>query len=485
MADPDRLGKYEIKGVLGRGAMGIVYRGFDPHIERDVAIKTIRKDTVDADLAVQYMARFRNEAKAAGRLNHPNIVGVFEYGEDDDIAFIAMEYVSGTGLREYLNLRASFDFAELVALMSQLLQALEFAHARGVVHRDIKPSNLIVTTQGALKVADFGIARIDRSNLTTAGMVIGTPSYMSPEQCRGLEADPRSDLFSTGVVLYELLTGQKPFQGNLEAVAYKICHEDPAPPSRLSSLKLPAAVDRLVAQALAKDPAARFQNARAFHDALRDVGQMSVEVDNGLGTTMVNIGTLMLQKPAPPWDDETLRTAEYELARALGPLAKMIVRRAAAQTSDRAELCMVLSDSITDPDARRRFVDAFGRTGSGVRAAQRRQDGGQRRERHHAVAGDRPRREHGRRARGRHHRLVHAAARTVLRRPGGRQARRLPGADRGDRREEGRARDDVAARLRAARRRQPGHAGARGVPARDGLRRLSRCVSPARRARSR
>jgi len=192
---------------------------------------------------------------------------------------------------------------------------------------------------------------------------------MSPEQCRGLEADPRSDLFSTGVVLYELLTGQKPFQGNLEAVAYKICHEDPAPPSRLSSLKLPAAVDRLVAQALAKDPAARFQNARAFHDALRDVGQMSVEVDNGLGTTMVNIGTLMLQKPAPPWDDETLRTAEYELARALGPLAKMIVRRAAAQTSDRAELCMVLSDSITDPDARRRFVDAFGRTGSGVRAA--------------------------------------------------------------------------------------------------------------------
>jgi len=369
MADPDRLGKYEIKGVLGRGAMGVVYRGFDPHIEREVAIKTIRKDTVDADLAVQYMARFRNEAKAAGRLNHPNIVGVFEYGEDEDIAFIAMEYVSGAGLREYLNLRASFDFAELVALMSQLLQALEFAHARGVVHRDIKPSNLIVTTQGTLKVADFGIARIDRSDLTTAGMVIGTPSYMSPEQCRGLEADPRSDLFSSGVVLYELLTGQKPFQGNLVEIANRICHDEPAPPSRLSSLKLPEAVDRLVAQALAKDPGARFQNARAFHDALRDIAQMSVEVDNGLGTTMVHIGTLMLQKPAPPWDDETLRTAEYELARALGPLAKMIVRRAAAQTSDRAELCMVLSDSIVDPDARRRFVDAFGRTGSGVRGA--------------------------------------------------------------------------------------------------------------------
>ena len=145
MAAPDRLGKYEIRGALGKGAMGVVYKGFDPNIERLVAIKTIRKDLVEPELAVQYMARFKNEAKAAGRLHHPNIVGIYEYGEDDTVAFIAMEYVEGTGLREYLNLRASFDFAQLVALMSQLLNGLEFAHGRGVVHRDIKPSNLIVT----------------------------------------------------------------------------------------------------------------------------------------------------------------------------------------------------------------------------------------------------------------------------------------------------------------------------------------------------
>jgi serine/threonine-protein kinase len=369
MADPDRLGKYEIRGALGKGAMGVVYKAFDPNIERLVAIKTIRKDLVEPELAAQYMARFKNEAKAAGRLHHPNIVGIYEYGEDDAVAFIAMEYVEGTGLREYLNLRASFDFAQLVALMSQLLNGLEFAHGRGVVHRDIKPSNLIVTKEAQLKVADFGVARIDTSNLTTAGMVIGTPSYMSPEQCRGLETDARSDLFSAGVVLYELLTGVKPFRGNVQAIAYKICHEEPEPPSALSSLKLPPAVDQLVAKAMAKDPAARFQDARTFHAALRDVGQMSVEVDTGLGTTMVAIGTLLLQKPEQAaWDDDTLRTAEQELARAVGPMARLIVRRAAAQTSDRAELCSILSDNITDPESRRRFVDAFNKTGSGVHA---------------------------------------------------------------------------------------------------------------------
>jgi len=363
MAELERLGKYEIRRVLGKGAMGVVYLGFDPFIDRQVAIKTIRKDTLDPELAAQFMTRFKNEARAVGRITHANIVGVYDYGEEGGVAYIVMEYVEGTGLREYLTRRTSFDFAQLVTLMTQLLDALEFAHRCGVVHRDIKPSNLIVTPAGLLKVADFGVARVDMSNLTLTGMVIGTPSYMSPEQCMGNAVDPRSDVFSAGIVLYELLTGRRPFVGTLESITYKICHEDPVPPSQIAGLSMPNEVDRLMAKALAKRPADRFPSARAFRDALNEVAQIGVLVADGSAATVVNIGTIMLQTPAPHWDDDTLTTAEHELARFLGPMARVLVRRAAARTNDRGELCALLSESIDDPDTRRKFVDSFARSG--------------------------------------------------------------------------------------------------------------------------
>jgi len=222
MADPERIGKYEIHSVLGKGAMGVVYKGFDAALDRVVAIKTVRRDLIDPDVAAQILSRFQTEARAAGRLQHPNIVTVYEFGEDGSTAFIAMEYVEGTGLREYLNRKANLGLAQIVSVMSQLLLALNFAHERKVVHRDIKPANLILTPEGALKIADFGIARIDTSKLTSAGMVIGTPSYMSPEQCQGLVVDHRSDLFSAGVVLYALLVGEPPWSGALETIIYRI-----------------------------------------------------------------------------------------------------------------------------------------------------------------------------------------------------------------------------------------------------------------------
>jgi serine/threonine-protein kinase len=357
MHDLKRIGKYEVLGVLGKGAMGVVYKARDPHIERTVAIKTVRKDLVDPDFAAQFMARFKNEAKAAGRLHHPNIVGIYEYGEEDAVAYIAMEYVEGTGLREYLNRKARFDFAQLLAIMAQLLQALEFAHARGVVHRDIKPANLILNHEGSLKVADFGIARVDLSNLTTAGMVMGTPSYMSPEQCRGESSDQRSDLFSAGVVFYELLTGEKPFSGSVESIAYQICHRDPRPPSQVSALELPPGIDALVATALAKPPEQRFQNARAFHHALRVAAGGGTQGAVPLDATVLNLAEVELQPSAiAAWDDTVLNTIEHQLARIVGPMAKFLVRKAATQTHDIAELYSMLATNIDDPHLRQRFA---------------------------------------------------------------------------------------------------------------------------------
>jgi serine/threonine-protein kinase len=338
--------------------MGVVYKAFDPGIERVVAIKTVRKDLVDPDLVEQSMARFKNEAVAAGRLLHPNIVSVYEYGEDDSNAFIVMEFVEGTGLREFLNRGANFDLGQIAAMMTQLLGALDFAHERGVVHRDIKPANLILTSNGVLKVADFGIARIDTSNLTTMGMVMGTPSYMSPEQCQGQTVDRRSDLFSAAVVLYELLAGEKPFSGALETIGYKICHEDPRPPSSVSRLSLSPTIDAVVATALEKKPEARFQNARAFNRALRQACDALVS-DDSIGATQINVNAVRMGPPpsAPTWDDTVLRTVERQLANYLGPMARVMIRKAAAQTRDVTELYALLAQNITDDDGRRRFIE--------------------------------------------------------------------------------------------------------------------------------
>ena len=354
MVHPLRLGKYDIQSVLGKGAMGVVYKGYDPNIERTVAIKTVRKDLVDADIAQQFMSRFKNEARAAGRLHHPNIVGIYEYGEDDLVAFIAMEFVEGSGLREYLNRKARFEFGQLVGIMSQLLRALEFAHGKGVVHRDIKPSNLILTPRGELKVADFGIARIDQSDLTMAGTLVGTPSYMSPEQYQGSRGDHRSDLFSAGVVFYELLTGEKPFTGSVETIGHRICHDDPRAPSRVSTLPLPPGIDALLATALAKSPDARFQDAWAFHQALQKAaGEAAIHVEE----TVLNVAGIELPPPlSAAWDDATLTTLARELARYVGPMAKVLVRQAATHASSLDEMYAVLATSIADPTTRQRFV---------------------------------------------------------------------------------------------------------------------------------
>jgi serine/threonine protein kinase len=263
-----KLGKYEIRQELGRGAMGIVYEGFDPFIERSVAIKTIRKSQIDQSEAHEALSRFRREAQAAGRLTHPNIAAVYEYGEDGDIAYIAMEYVVGRELKSCFSKGERFSIKDALHVMHQLLDALEYSHERGVVHRDIKPSNIILTGNNQVKVVDFGIARIDSSELTQAGMVLGTPAYMSPEQFKGWPADRRSDIYSSGVILYHLLTGERPFIANSPtALMHKVLFEEAEAPSARNP-EVSEALDAVVRKAMAKEPEGRYQTAAEFRQAL-------------------------------------------------------------------------------------------------------------------------------------------------------------------------------------------------------------------------
>jgi serine/threonine protein kinase len=271
MTTPSHLGKYEITAILGTGAMGVVYKGFDPGIRRVVAIKTIRRELLAGDRSASAMlARFRNEARAAGRLSHPGIVAVYDYGEDAEVAYIAMEYVEGNSLREYFGRGARFGERDAVSIMSQLLEALEHAHERRVWHRDIKPANLIVMMNGRLKVADFGIARIEASDLTQTGAVMGSPGYMAPEQYAAREIDHRADLFAAGVVFYQLLTNTKPFVGTQEQIAYAVCHTQPPKPSTVDPGHAWQRYDEILAKALAKKPEERYQTADAFLAAVLD-----------------------------------------------------------------------------------------------------------------------------------------------------------------------------------------------------------------------
>lgn len=302
---PNKLGKYEIRRVLGQGAMGIVYEGFDPLIRRRVALKTIRRDQLDRAEAQELLERFRREAQAAGRLSHPNIVAIYEYGEDEDTAFIAMEFVEGRELKDYFDCNERFPMSGIARVMTQLLDALDYSHKNGIVHRDIKPANIILLSDGSAKVADFGIARIESSTLTQAGSVLGTPSYMSPEQFMGQSVDGRSDLFSAGVVLYQFLTGEKPFTGGLTTIMHKVLKEDPPPPSELN-VQVPRQFDDLMRKALAKRPADRFQTAHEFVAAITAAASAQPADD----VTVVDIdATTRITPPAARVVDATTTAA--------------------------------------------------------------------------------------------------------------------------------------------------------------------------------
>ncbi|HYE70734.1 MAG TPA: protein kinase [Aquabacterium sp.] len=267
-----QLGRYQLKSVLGRGAMGLVYEALDPRLDRRVAIKTILKShLLDDSVAQDYSRRFVREAQAAARLTHPHIVTVFDFGEEDEVAYIVMEFIEGCELAQHFENQNYFALPEAVRILCELLDALAYAHDRGIVHRDVKPANVMIDRAGHVKLTDFGVARLVETGAdrTMPGTMVGTPSYMSPEQIQGLAVGSRTDLFAVGVILYQFLTHQRPFGGGGQwAVQRKILHEDPAPPSQLAPAS-PRIFDAIALRALAKNPDHRFQSATAFAAELR------------------------------------------------------------------------------------------------------------------------------------------------------------------------------------------------------------------------
>ena len=275
----ETLGKYELQGVLGRGAAGTVYDARDPVIGRRVAIKTVKLPNADDDETREELERFRREARAAGGLSHPNIVPIFDYGETNELAFIVMEFIGGGSLTGLLKKHTRLPAPEALRIMDQLLAGLQFSHEKGIVHRDVKPDNVMLTDDQTVKIADFGIARMEGSGATVVGTMLGTPSYMSPEQWRGdAQIDARSDIYAAGVMLYHLLTGKRPFEGNQSAIMHKVLSEDAVPPSEVYS-GAPRQLDEIILKAMSKRREDRYNSADDFAKALKSASSRHDPLD--------------------------------------------------------------------------------------------------------------------------------------------------------------------------------------------------------------
>ena len=313
------VGRYEITGELGRGAMGVVYKALDPTIGRTVALKTMRLDVHGLD-AQEMVRRFQNEARAAGVLNHPNIVTIYDAGEQDGIFYIAMEFIEGTTLHELLAEKRVLATDEVLQLTRQICRGLDYAHSNSIVHRDIKPANIMITGNGTVKIMDFGIAK-SGGQVTNTGQVLGTPNYMAPEQVKGRQLDGRSDLFSLGVILYEMLTGEKPFVGqNVTTIIYKIVNENPITPRDLDVTVHPG-LSAIVTKALAKAPDDRYQTGA---DLVRDL-------ENYKLAGPVRTGSTAAISPVPSAPEKTLvlplRVVAGNTARVAGAAAPALAKK--------------------------------------------------------------------------------------------------------------------------------------------------------------
>lgn len=364
---PETVGKYVIDGVLGQGAMGVVYSGRDPDIDREVAIKTVHSYLIDDDGRSEWLERFAREARAAGRVLHPNLVTVFDYLQQDGAPFLVMENVKAVTLEDRLRTSPWPDLAEVHDIAHQILKGLKAIHAEGIVHRDLKPANVMVTEDGVVKLADFGVARLSSVETTGAGM-IGTPSYMSPEQFLGGAIDQRADLFACGVLLYIMITGRKPYPSlDLNELMATVQQGNAKPPLEIVP-GIPVALNDLILKALEPDPDQRFPDASAMREALSDA--LSAQ-NAGLKTDSTRVKSLdanrhsaiatMLEKISLG----TLAQIEKTLIGKLGPMGRVIAQRAAAGSSTTEQMVDRILLEVTDAGDRAPLRDALMKALSG------------------------------------------------------------------------------------------------------------------------
>ena len=349
------LGRYKIVGEIGQGAMGTVYKAVDPVIDRTVAIKTINLNLSKQELE-EYQARFSQEIKAAGRLNHPNIVTVYDVGKTEQLAYMAMEYLEGAELKDIINSGKLLSVPEVVDIIAQVADGLWFAHQQDIVHRDVKPSNIMVLKAGIAKITDFGIARLPNSAVKTmTGLILGSPRYMSPEQVIGKSLDKRTDIFSLGIVLYEALTGVAPFDGdNVNAIMYATVNSSPPPPSS-QNRQVPAMLDLIVAKAMAKVVDDRYQTIKEFADDLREVRR---QLDAARPSIALKATTA--PPPAPPSGPRDLLAGMDTTTTPLKADGKL---DRSAMSEEESAKALALASNFDSFDATLRLASATNQTG--------------------------------------------------------------------------------------------------------------------------
>jgi eukaryotic-like serine/threonine-protein kinase len=364
---PKTIGRFNIESLLGRGAMGVVYKAHDPDIDRPVAIKLVRADLIEGESREQYLARFRNEARSAGRCAHPNIVSVYDFALHEGNPYLVMEYVDGLDLGRAFGRCATVAVATVTRVALQILDALAHAHDLGIVHRDIKPANVLLSGGNGLKVTDFGISRLATLDVTQSAMMIGTPNYMSPEQCRGIAVDHRCDLFSLGCVMHELLTGVRVFVGvSYEDTLYKLIHVAHTP-VRQRRPDVSEALSAIIDRALAKQAGERFETARAMAAAIGAVAAAGHPDDEG-ETVVLRPSGAAAPAPAAPGAQagsalahlhgSSISTIERRLAYHIGPIAGYHMRRALRDARSAEEFCGYLSQLLPADTPRGAFMQS-------------------------------------------------------------------------------------------------------------------------------